>query len=125
MFPRPSKIRLQGRQVGEAVWCLAFPDMLVIALAGLVVIAQQAYAVRHQGKPILEAMSAAAHGIGHPPDDNFHERRLRQAFAFAEQQFSFHVGIYANKSIRCQSLQQRAIRMDDVPSTIERAQKVA
>jgi hypothetical protein len=57
-FPRifnvQPKISLQPDQVGEAIGCLVFPDMLVAAPASLVVAAKHTDAFRHQGQAVLK-----------------------------------------------------------------------
>ena len=51
----------QGLRRRENVWDVALTQVLVIALAVLVVIAQNTAAIHHQSKPIFKAMSAACY----------------------------------------------------------------
>lgn len=59
--------------------------MQVIAFAGFVVVAQNAYAIDDEREPILVVVLAAAHGLRDTPNHDFSEDRLGQLLAIVSQ----------------------------------------
>lgn len=83
---------MQPVEVDEAIRHLALVDMLVVALAGLVVIAQDADAAGDQREPVVEAVLAAGQVTRQSPDDDFDLDVLRQPEPFTQEQLGRHVG---------------------------------
>src|SRR5919106_5861715 len=68
----------------------------MVALAGLVVVTQDAFATDDQRQPVLESVCRSLHGTRNPPDDNFDEGILGEDMALLGQRLRLHVGDYAN-----------------------------
>jgi hypothetical protein len=100
------KIDEQGLRRGEDVWDAILAHVLVITLAVLVVVAQNATAIHHQSEPILKAVLASCYGQWQPPNHHFHESVFGNNVALVKHEFSIHVGDNTNTYGCCQTLQQ-------------------
>ncbi|MCB1831921.1 MAG: hypothetical protein KDH19_00495 [Geminicoccaceae bacterium] len=92
----PPEIGQQPFSAGETVTPLKLADMEVIALARLIVEAQDAFAFRDQRQGIFEIVVRSANRLGHPPNLHFHEECRFELVAFVEKKLGFHVGEYNN-----------------------------
>src|SRR4051812_18345270 len=70
------EVPYQPIQIGECIWLFLGADMLVIALARLVVKADDADAVDHERQPVLEGMTAARHRSRYAPDRDIGKTRF-------------------------------------------------
>jgi hypothetical protein len=70
--------------------------MAMIALARLVIIAQDAFTIANERQPVLETMPLAAHRTRDLPDDNFDEAAVVKHVPLVDQQLGLHVGIKDN-----------------------------
>src|SRR5262249_61199971 len=71
-------------------------DMLVITLAGLVVVAQDALARDDQDQSILEPMRRRSHRARNTPDDNLDKSVFGEDVPLMVQQLRLHIGAITN-----------------------------
>ena len=106
----------QGLGRGENVWHFVLANVLVIAFALLIVVAQHAATIHHEGEPILEAVLATCNQRGQAPHHHFHECVFGDNVALFAHQFSIHVGDNTNTPECGQTLQQTLFGLASPPS---------
>ena len=88
----------------------------MIALAGLVVVAQDAFPAAHVCEPAFVAVWSIRRRPGKFPEDHFDESALFELLTFAEEELRSHVGAYTNVSLRSKlrvGFSVRAGRLND------------
>ena len=113
MFAFPSLYLLneiidQPVNVHEGVGGLLVAKVLVIALAALVVEADNPPAGLHINEAVFESMARRRDRIRHPPDHHFKAGAIVGNIPEAGNQLGFHVGDYANGAGCCQCCQRAA-----------------
>ena len=96
------EIRQKPRGGGKFVAHLGLSKMLMIALAALVIVAEDADAVGHQGKRIFKIMPGPWNRVRHAPNPKFNKDSLFKLMAFKKQALRLHVGVFTNKNCCCQ-----------------------
>ena len=79
------------------------PDMPVVALARLVVVAQDALAADDKGQPVFKQVQASRHRRGQPPDHDIGECVRGDDDPPPDQFLRFHVVENNNKTARCEA----------------------
>jgi len=86
----PQEVVQQLVNLRKSVGLFSSPKVAVIALTQLVVVAQDALASHHIGKPVPEPMQRNIHWLRKTPDHYLDKPNLQNA-ALTKEQFGFHV----------------------------------
>jgi hypothetical protein len=81
-------------------------NMTVVALAALIVKANNANAIDHINSPLLLAMLSRRHRLGDFPNHNLQDRAIGADVLDCGDSLGCHVGDYANTQCCCQLRQQ-------------------
>lgn len=94
-FQNPFHVRLEsivdGFQRGERDRFFPIPDVAMVALAALVVISQDTFAVHHKSQSVFERMRTARSRIGKMPQNDLEEGRVIYHCAGLLDQHRLHV----------------------------------
>jgi hypothetical protein len=76
------------------------PDVAVVTLPGLVVVAQHSIPIDNERKTILEMVGRISQRSWHAPNNNFNKHADTEHVAFINEQLGLHVGVdYNNEGL--------------------------